>query len=183
MTTIAEREPLRGVVASAAAGDEDAFARIVAAHHDDMVRVAYLVSCEVDLAQDAVQSAWSIAWRKLADLRDPDRLRPWLVSIAANEARQLLRQHHRRRVSEIRVEAWADGIEAHGSQMDDRDRELDLINALRWLRDEDRAIVAMRYALGMSSSEIGQATGLSAPGVRSRLARALDRLRKELGDD
>jgi RNA polymerase sigma-70 factor (ECF subfamily) len=183
MTTTADREHLTGVVASAAAGDEVAFARIVAAHHDDMVRVAYLVSCEVDLAQEAVQSAWSIAWRKLASLRDADRLRPWLVSIAANEARQLLRQRRRRQVTEIRVDAWADGSEAHGSRMDDRDRELDLINALRWLRDEDRAIVAMRYALGLSSSEIARATGLSAPGVRSRLARSLERLRKELGDD
>jgi RNA polymerase sigma factor (sigma-70 family) len=183
MTTTAERDRLTGVVASAAAGDEVAFARIVAAHHDDMVRVAYLVTCEIDLAQDAVQSAWPIAWRKLTSLRDPDRLRPWLVSIAANEARQLLRQRHRRQVTEIKVEAMADGIEAQGSRVDHRDRELDLIDALRCLSAEDRAVVAMRYALGLSSAEIGRATGRSAPGVRSRLARALERLRKELGDD
>ena len=67
MSTIAERDHLPGVMASAAAGDEVAFARIVAAHHDDMVRVAYLVTCEVDLANDAVQSAWPIAWRKLVE--------------------------------------------------------------------------------------------------------------------
>jgi RNA polymerase sigma-70 factor (ECF subfamily) len=183
MGTTAELEQPPGVVASAIAGDEFAFARIVAAHNDDMVRVAYLVTCEVDLARDAVQSAWPIAWRKLASLRDPDRLRPWLVSIAANEARQLVRRRRRRQVSEISSDQWADGVGEHGSRMGDRERELDLIDALRRLPAEDRAVVAMRYALGLSSAEIGQATGLSAPGVRSRLARALERLRKELGDD
>ena len=183
MGTIAERELLPGSVASAAAGDEVAFARIVAAHNDDMVRVAYLVTCEVDLAQEAVQAAWPIAWRKLASLHDPDRLRPWLVSIAANEARQLLRRRRRRQVTEITVETWTDGAEPQSARMDDRARELDLINALRRLPAEDRGVVAMRYDLGLSSAEIGRATGLSPTGVRSRLARALERLRKDLGDD
>jgi RNA polymerase sigma-70 factor (ECF subfamily) len=182
MTTIAEREHLPEFVASAAAGDEVAFARIVAAHHDDMVRVAFLVTCEVELAHDAVQSAWPIAWRRLASLRDPDRLRPWLVSIAANEARQLLRQRRRRRVTEITVETWSDTA-VPSTRVDDRARELDLLNALRRLPPEDRAVVAMRYDLGLSSSEIGHAMGLSPTGVRSRLARALERLRKDLGDD
>jgi RNA polymerase sigma-70 factor (ECF subfamily) len=183
MTTIAEREPIGSALASAAAGDEDAFARIVAAYHDDMVRVAYLVTCDVDLAQDAVQSGWSIAWRKLTSLRDPDRLRPWLVSIAANEARQLLRKRSRRMVVEITVDEQADDSEARGARTDDRERQLDLINALGWLSAEDRAVVAMRFALGLSSTEIGRAIGLSAPGVRSRLARSLERLRKELSDE
>jgi RNA polymerase sigma-70 factor (ECF subfamily) len=183
VSTIAEREQIPGVVASAVAGDEVAFARIVAAHHDDMVRVAYLVTCDVDLAREAVQSAWPIAWRKLASLRDPARLRPWLISIAANEARQILRQRRRRQVTEIRIDGWAAGVEPAGSRLDQRSRELDLVDALRRLPADDRAIVAMRYALGLHSSEIAQATGLSAPGVRSRLARALERLRKELGDD
>jgi DNA-directed RNA polymerase specialized sigma24 family protein len=77
-------------VQRAVAGDEVAFARIVDAYHGDLVRVAYVVAGDEQLAQDAVQAAWSIAWRKLGSLRDPERLRPWLISVAANEARQLL---------------------------------------------------------------------------------------------
>ncbi len=106
MGTIADLDRSLEVVASAAAGDEVAFPRIVAAYHDDMVRVAYLVTAEVDLALDAVQSAWPIAWRKLPTLRDRGLLRPWLVSIAANEARGLLRKRRRRHLTEITVEAW-----------------------------------------------------------------------------
>jgi RNA polymerase sigma factor (sigma-70 family) len=85
------------IVRLAAAGDTVAFARIVGAYHADMVRVAYVVSGgQQDVADDAVQAAWSAAWRKLGSLRDPQRLRQWLVSVAANEARQACRrQRHR----------------------------------------------------------------------------------------
>ncbi|MGZ6260557.1 MAG: RNA polymerase sigma factor, partial [Candidatus Limnocylindrales bacterium] len=53
------------MVAQAAAGDVDALARIVGLHHDDMARVCYVICGDQDLAQDAVQAAWPIAWRKL----------------------------------------------------------------------------------------------------------------------
>ena len=45
-------------VADAAAGDVDALARIVHAHHDDMARLAFIICGDQDLAQDAVQAAW-----------------------------------------------------------------------------------------------------------------------------
>ena len=81
------------------------------------------------------------------------------------------------------VAAVTVGRAAWGGRVDERDRSIDLRNALQRLTPEDRSVVAMRYVLGLSSSEIGRATGLSATGVRSRLARALDRIRKDLGDD
>jgi RNA polymerase sigma-70 factor, ECF subfamily len=179
-------DALRSMVASAATGDEVAFARIVAAHHDDMARVAFVVCGDVELAQDAVQAAWPKVWAKLGSVRDPARLRPWLVSVAANEAKQLARGRNRRRVREITVDV--DGGQtapAMGSQPDPADRagELDLARALATLDDADRTLVALRYAAGLTSDEIGRAIGMTGGGVRARLARLLDRLRKELLDD
>jgi len=173
------------LLAAASAGDEMAFARIVTAYDGDMRRVAYLVSGDVETAHDAVQSAWSIAWRKLDGLRDPDRLRPWLVSIAANEARQMLRRQRRRRVVEVPVEELVDpggGPAAPGGVGPGPDGMLDLLAAVARLHPDDRAIVAMRYALGMTSMEIGRELHMRPGSVRSRLARALVRLREELHD-
>lgn len=166
------------VVADAAAGDVAAFARIVAEHHDDMARVCFLICGDQDMAQDAVQAAWPIAWRKLASLREPERLRPWLVTIAANEVRQAMRRQRRHTVVEIDV---ADV----GSQHDDpslRSTRIDLAAALRRLSPEDRSVLALRYVSGFDATELGRAMGMSASGVRSRLARAAARLRMELGD-
>lgn len=74
-------------VADAAAGDADALARIVSAHHDDMARICYVICDDQNMAQDAVQSAWPIAWRRLGSLHDPERLRPWLMAVAESGSR------------------------------------------------------------------------------------------------
>ena len=87
--TRAAQPDLTQVLRSAADGDEVAFTHIVATHHDDMVRVCMYVARSEAVAEDAVQAAWSIAWRKLDTLREPERLRPWLVRISVNESKKL----------------------------------------------------------------------------------------------
>ena len=178
-----DHEALRTTVARAATGDEVAFARIVAAHHDDMARVAFVVCGDVDIAQEAVQAAWQKAWVKLGSIRDADRLRPWLVSIAANEAKQLVRSRHRRWLRETVIEGDEDVVARPGADPASRAAILDLTNALAGLEPDDRTLIALRYAAGLTSDEIGRAIGMTGGGVRARLARLLTRLRKELHDD
>jgi RNA polymerase sigma-70 factor (ECF subfamily) len=180
MTVLSSRlgDAVADVVSQAADGDEAAFTRIVAAHHDDMVRVSFVVCGDADLAEEAVAAAWLVAWRKLGDLREPDRLRPWLVSIAANEARQAVRRGKRRGVVELTMpDPVASGDPAA------RATDIDLINALARLDPDDRALLALRYVAGFDSTELARATGRSASGTRARLARLLGKLRTELRDD
>jgi RNA polymerase sigma-70 factor (ECF subfamily) len=165
-------------VADAAAGDAAALARIVAAHHDDMASVCFVICGDREMAQDAVQAAWPVAWRKLESLRDPERLRPWLVSVAANQARQMMRRQRRHSVVEIDV---AD-VESDRHDPSSRADLADLAAALRRLSPDDRSLVALRYVAGFDATEIGKAVGMSPSGVRTRLARLLARLRTELED-
>ncbi len=158
-----------------------AFARIVDAHHADMSSVCFVVTGgDAELTEEAVQSAWPIAWRRLDTLRDPERLRPWLISIAVNEARQLARRRRRGRVLEISV-AVDQSATTRGDPAS-RAGDIDLRNALARLKPEDRALIALRYVAGFDSSELARATGMSPSGTRARLARLLGRLRSELGD-
>jgi RNA polymerase sigma-70 factor (ECF subfamily) len=176
---VLDRAAVASTVERAIAGDEIAFAKIVATYHLDLMRVAFVICGDEGLAEDAAQAAWWIAWRKLASLRDPHRLRPWLVAIAANEARKLIGREHRRGVTELRVAADpSPGADPAGG-ID----QLDLESALGRLKPEDRALIAMRYAADLDSSELATVLAISASGVRTRLSRAVDRLRKELGDD
>ena len=174
------------MVARAAIGDEVAFARIVAAHHDDMVRVSFVVCGDVTLAQEAVASAWPKVWAKLGTVRDPARLRPWLVSVAANEAKQLARSRNRRWVREVAIDDTTEAAAAAASRSSadpgNRTAELDLANALTTLDPNDRILIALRYAAGLTSDEIGRVIGMTGGGVRARLARLLNRLREELHD-
>jgi len=173
-----EGEQPGALVARAASGDTDAFTRIVAAHHADMLRVAHMISGDPDLAADAAQAAWAIAWKRLGSLRDAARLRPWLMSIAANEARQLLRRQGRRRIREIAVDELP-GAPVDGLLV----ARLDLAHALDRIDARDRAMLAMRFAVGLTSDEIGREIGLTGTAVRSRIARTLQRLREELDHD
>ena len=179
MSSLAPDVAIATTVQLAAAGDEVAFARIVAAHRAEMVRVAFVVCADWDMAQDAAQAAFWIAWRKLPSLRDPARLRPWLMSVAVNEARAILRRQRRHPVVELTIASGGAG----GVDPGDAIGQVDLSNALHRLSPEDRSLVALRYLADLDSTEIGSLTGRSASGVRTRLARVLDNLRKELGDD
>ena len=163
----------------AAAGDEAAFTRIVALHQPAMVRVAYLIAGDLDLADEAVARAWPLAWRNLRSVRDADRLASWLVTIAANEARRLSRDRRRRALREVPVEEAQDvaATERRGPV------DLDLRTALLRLSPDDRTLLALRYVAGFDATEIGRATGRSPSGTRVRLSRLLERMRKELGDD
>jgi RNA polymerase sigma factor (sigma-70 family) len=167
---------LEATVRSAAAGDDAAFSRLVAEHHASMARVAFVITGDTDTTLDAVQSAWAIAWRRMKSLRDPSHVRAWLVAIAANEARQAMRRRRRERV----VDISDDVARAEGGRLDESADVVDLDRALRSLKAEERSLLAMRYAAGLDSSEIALQVGLSASGVRSRLARILERLREDL---
>jgi RNA polymerase sigma factor (sigma-70 family) len=173
---IGEASAIETIVRSAASGDEAAFARLVAEHHATMARVAFVICGDAETTLDSVQSAWAIAWRSIRSLRDPGRIRPWLVAIAANEARKAT---NRRRHPAV-VDISEDVAELAG---DDPIESLDLVDlqlALRGLKSEDRSLLAMRFAAGLDSAEIAHQLGLSASGVRSRLARILERLRTDL---
>jgi RNA polymerase sigma-70 factor (ECF subfamily) len=159
-------------------GDETAFRWIVETHISGMTQVCYVVCGDRELADEAVAAARPIAWQKLTNLRDPASLRAWLVTIAANQARQLAGRRRLRTLREIPVQ------DTDAATMPlDRAEQLDLANALNRLEPADRALLALRYVAGLNSTELAMASGLSPSGTRARLARLLDRMRTELRDD
>ena len=164
-------------LASAAAGDEFAFRRIIAAHHDDMRKVCMAIADDRAIADEATQSAWVIAWKRLGDVRDEGHLRPWLVTVAANETKQLLRK--RRRRANVEVAADVAPVTGGGDPASDV-VDIDVRDAMARLNPDDRALLALRYVAGFDSNELGQVLGIKPGTVRQRLRRLLERLREEL---
>ena len=175
----AVRMDVAGVLASAAKGDEIAFARLVEAHDDAMYRVCMAISRDHAIASDAVQAAWTIAWRKLGSVRDPERLRAWLITVAVNETKSLLRSRSKRWLTEVTVDATnrPGGIDPAAGVA-----SIDLRDLLERLDPDDRALLAMRYVAGFNATELAGAIGISPSGTRTRLERLIARLRQELID-
>jgi RNA polymerase sigma factor (sigma-70 family) len=159
----------RSVVELAAEGDEVAFARLVAAHHADMVRVAYVITADDALAQDAVQSAWMIAWRKIGSVRDPILIDRWLISVAANEARQVARR--RRRVQVVEIDPAAPATRRSDPAVGIA--RLDLVRALARLSPDDRSLIALRYH-AVSEGLADRLGPVEAPAPRVRSPRPLE---------
>ena len=178
MTDIAANEALAAdaVVRSAATGDEVAFARLVAAHHASMARVAFVICGDIEVSRDVLQTAWTIAWRRIGSLRDPARIRPWLVAIAANEARKAAGRNRRRAFVDLSGAIARIGADDPIDAVDVMDLEL----VLRGLSPDERQLLALRYAADLDSTEIADQLGITASGVRSRLARILKRVRNDL---
>ena len=171
------------LVQAASIGDESAFTELVSRHHQDMLRVAYVICREPALAEDAAQAAWAIAWRRIGDVKDPTQIRGWLVAVAANEARQTMRSR-RQTVHEISVGdvELARVPDVRSDPLADSISRSDLRRVLESLDPTDRALIALRYVAELSSDEIGRALGMSSSGARGRLSRLLLRLRGELRD-
>ena len=124
-------------VQRALAGEEAAFEWIVETYGADMAQVCFVVCGDAALAEEAVAAAWPLAWRRLDSVREPDRLGSWLISIAANQARQIARSRRRRAVREITVATMDEQ-----STSSEREAHIDLANALARLKPDDRALLA-----------------------------------------
>lgn len=148
-------------------------------HEEIAFRVAYVIARNAADAEDATQDALVKAWRALGRFRADEPLRPWLLRIVANEARNRRRSAGRREQLALRAVAASSGEAAPSPEETvlDADGRARLLAALERLPDDAREVLACRYLLDLSEDETAAALGLPAGTVKSRSARALDRLR------
>ena len=175
------------LVERARAGDAGAFAALVRGHEEIAFRTAYLITGNAADAEDAAQEAFVKAHRALRRFRAGEPLRPWLLTIVANEARNRRRSAGQaRRAGAARRGRGAPAGEAAPSPeaaLLAGERRAALLGALGRLRDDDRLVIGCRYLLDLSEAETAAALRLRPGTVKSRLSRSLERLRAELGDD
>ena len=144
-------------------------------------RTAYVLVGNGADAEEAAQDGFVKAWRALGRFRDGAPFRPWLLQIVANEARNRRRSAGRRAHLALRAATEhpsggaAPSPEAAILSVEQREG---LLAAVNELPEDQRAVVALRYFLGLSEHEVAETLGLPAGTVKSRTARALERLRE-----
>ena len=165
-------------------GDVAAYEVLVRRYQDLAMRTAYLVAPEADAA-DAVQDAFLKAYAALPRFREGAPIRPWLLRIVANEARNRRRSADRRAGLALRaaaVEARGEVAVSPESAALAEERRRQLHAALARLRDEEREVIGARYFLGLSEAETAVALEIPAGTVKSRTSRALGRLRLAIAE-
>ena len=163
-------------ISAAAERDAAAFAEIVGRFHDDLARVSFVVSGDVELAGEGALGAWAEAWKDLRTPRNDERLRAWLMGLAAKEAKWLADAGSRARADATRGDAGIVPATSAAATAAYRSDELDLANTFATMDSHDRQIVALRYVAGLSSDDIGRELGMPGSAVQARVARILKQL-------
>lgn len=164
-------------------GDEEAYAELVQRHAELAFRTAYLVTGSAADAEDAAQEAFIAAHRALPRFRPGAPLRPWLLRIVANTARNRRRAAGRRAELAPRLAESLRLVDAAPSperQAEAAEERAALLRAVTSLQTPDRDVIACRYFLDLSVAETAAVLGCAEGTVKSRLSRALERLRRAL---
>jgi RNA polymerase sigma-70 factor (ECF subfamily) len=166
------------LIRRAQAGDGAAWEALVQTHQQAVFRLAYLFLGDADQAEDVAQDAFIRAYHALSRFDISRPFRPWLMSIAANLARNQRRSAGRylaamRRAFQDSPSPTID-IEASAAQNWEAQS---LWQAVRRLSYEDQQVIYFRYFIELSVDETAAALGVPEGTVKSRLHRALNRLR------
>jgi RNA polymerase sigma factor (sigma-70 family) len=175
----------RALVERAREGDVRAYEELVQRHQAIAHRTAYLITGSSADSDDVTQEAFVRAYAALGSFRPELPFRPWILKIVANQARNRYRANGRRaaltlRASEDRLSGGAVPSPEEAVLAKVRDEEL--LGALERLGENDRLVIGCRYLLELSEAETAAALGCRRGTVKSRLSRALGRLREELAD-
>jgi RNA polymerase sigma factor (sigma-70 family) len=174
------------LVERARSGDADAYASLVLRHQEIAFRVAYLIVGDASEAEDATQEAFVKAFYGLRGFRQGAPFRPWLLEIVANQARNQRRSLARRAAASLRAMVAEGAISPRNGDASPeadvvaREHHREVRLALGKLRHDDRLVIAWRYFLELSEAEMAAALGCPRGTVKSRLSRALERLRSML---
>ncbi len=185
MTDRVEGRPLEDVELARRArdGDVHAYGELVERYREVAFRTAWLITRSSADAEDAAQDAFVKAYYALARFRKGEAFRPWILRIVSNEAKNRRRSAGRRERLTLRL---ADDPGSGGAAPSPeaavlgREARQALLAGLERLPDRDRLVVAYRYLLELSEAETASALGIRPGTVKSRLSRALDRLRSEM---
>ena len=157
------------LIRDARKGDGAAFAEVIRPHYDAAFRLAYGLLHDTGEAEDAVQDAAFKAWRRLGNLREGAGIRPWFLGIVANQCRDVSRS------------AWWSVLKTEPPEKEassfDIAASIDLRRAVRRLNLDERLVLVLRYYLDMPYEEIATTLGISTRAARSRVERAVPRLR------
>jgi RNA polymerase sigma factor (sigma-70 family) len=175
---------IAGHLAAAAAGDRDAYGRIVAACQNSVTAIALAIVRDVPASEDIAQEAFLSAWQHLRRLQNPTSFLPWLRQITRNLARDHLRGRRRTpietRDADLLIETAADPQPDPLEALAGDEREAVAAELISALPDESREVLLLYYREGQSSRQVAALLGLSDAAVRKRLSRARQSVRADL---
>ncbi len=165
---------------ASAAGDRDAFAGIYDRYADRLHDFCVGMLRDREGAADCVQDVFCIAATRLTQLREPDKLRPWLYAIARSEALRRIRERQRETVSDELPDA--ESYEPGPDTLAARSELADLVTeAAGGLSDRDRSVLELAYRHGLDGADLADALGVTQSNANTIVHRLRETIERALG--
>lgn len=169
-----------GLLRQAQGGDADAYGGLLSRHRRSALRVATVVLGDASDADDVVQTASERAWRALGTVDSQRGFRSWFLRIVANSARNHRRARWRRRRAELRVALQPSENSIDTANFVTADEREVVVAALNRLDAMERLVIALRHFEQLNEQEMADVLACPPGTVKSRLSRAMSKLRAEL---
>ena len=160
----------RILIRRARCGDVQAFGILYGRIYKDLYRFALYTMKQTQDAEDVVSETVVTAYEKLHQLKKEESFRSWIFTILANQCKKHFRKNGN--TDEL--------IEGVAVQEVNHEENQDIRNAFMQLNEDDRMIIACSVFGGYPSEEIGSMMQMNPATVRSRKARALEKMRQML---
>ncbi|MFT7302056.1 MAG: RNA polymerase sigma factor (sigma-70 family) [Akkermansiaceae bacterium] len=170
----------RELVLLARSGRQDAFVEIVARYQNLVAGVAFSILQDFAKSEDAAQESFVKAWKRMRDLREPEKLRPWLAQIARNSALNQLRKDHLGNSSTEDLELIEDPASRPDELMVQAEERATVLKALASLPEKYRLPLVLFYCDEKSIRAVAEALDLREDAVKQRLSRGRARLRERM---
>ncbi|GAA3531474.1 hypothetical protein GCM10022234_30760 [Aeromicrobium panaciterrae] len=170
------------LVAGVLAADREAFAAVYDKYGNKLYDFAYSMLRQREDAADAVADSFVIVAERINQLREPERLRPWLYAIVRSECLRMLRA--RKRVDyggEEQLVNMADDALTPDQEAERAAMQKIVWDAAAGLADRDRALLDLHLRQGLEGAELGEAMGVSADNAYTMLSRLRSQVDRSLG--
>lgn len=170
------------LIEQAQCGDLTAYETLVRRYQGQALRAAYLILGQRQEAEDAAQDAFVRAWHALDRFDRKRSFRPWLLTIVTNQARDRARARGRRRrlFHQLVSDRTTSNEPSPERSVIAQEQIAAVLDELQEMPEKDRIVLSYRYLLDLPTVEIAEILDIPHGTVRSRISRALDRLREQL---
>lgn len=169
------------IVRQAMSGDKAAFTGLYTIIYKDIYKFACFMMGNSHEAEDVTAESVFDIWRQLPKLREPEKFKSWAFTITANKCKKCMSRRKEKPLSlEEELEGIFYGKALHEDTMAFQVEKMDAMAAYRTLNKEERMIVSWAVFGGYDSAEIAENMKMNRNTVRSKLKRALEKMRAGL---
>ena len=169
---------MKQLISKAQEGDEKAFTQIIMMINDDLYKIAKSrITNEADI-EDAIQETMIETYKSIKKLKDPNKLKKWIIKILINKCNRIYRRKYK---NDISIDEYNLNNSKTTNNISDIENNMNFYDIIKDLNYEERIIVILYYMEEYSVKEIKKILKMNENTIYTHLHRARQKLKMKYG--